>query len=236
MSYTFSPELVAASLEANCLDTDAFALSNGSLTLNPSCLHDKQTEHSHPSPSGMTRKRLTDDLGAGLLISWLAASRAKTSALPEKALELMASEAGYGVTLPGSLARFDPATHSLKTAQRSLIEDLTGFCVTLPRSGSMRNGWCSEQKIVVPPISANESGFLPTPLKDDWKGGTTAPHSKTGKPRTDQFRHWIKIVHGLTYPIPEHSEAVMGWPIGHSDLKPLATGRFQEWRQQHSIY
>lgn len=33
---------------------------------------------------------------------------------------------------------------------------------------------------------------------------------------------------------PEWVEWLMGWPIGHTGLKPLATGRYQEWLQQHS--
>ena len=73
--------------------------------------------------------------------------------------------------------------------------------------------------------------LLPTPLGDDWKGGTTS--LRKGKPRTDQFRHWCKVVHGLTYPIPEHSEALMGFPIGWTDSKPLATHRCHEWWQWH---
>lgn len=32
---------------------------------------------------------------------------------------------------------------------------------------------------------------------------------------------------------PEWVEWLMGWPIGATDLKPLATGKFQEWLQQH---
>lgn len=33
---------------------------------------------------------------------------------------------------------------------------------------------------------------------------------------------------------PDWVEWLMGWPIGHTDLKPLATARYQEWLQQHS--
>jgi hypothetical protein len=32
---------------------------------------------------------------------------------------------------------------------------------------------------------------------------------------------------------PDWVEWLMGWPIGHTDLKPLATDRYHEWRQQH---
>lgn len=32
---------------------------------------------------------------------------------------------------------------------------------------------------------------------------------------------------------PDWVEWLMGWPIGHTDLKPLETARFREWQQQH---
>lgn len=32
---------------------------------------------------------------------------------------------------------------------------------------------------------------------------------------------------------PQWVEWLMGWPIGHTDLKPLATAKYQEWQQQH---
>ncbi|MFJ2457994.1 hypothetical protein ACIOVC_05495 [Pseudomonas neuropathica] len=33
---------------------------------------------------------------------------------------------------------------------------------------------------------------------------------------------------------PEWAEWLMGWPIGWTDLRPLATDKFQSWQQQHS--
>ena len=33
---------------------------------------------------------------------------------------------------------------------------------------------------------------------------------------------------------PDWCEWLMGWPIGHTALKPLGTDKFREWRQQHS--
>jgi site-specific DNA-cytosine methylase len=35
---------------------------------------------------------------------------------------------------------------------------------------------------------------------------------------------------------PPWVEWLMGWPIGWTDLMPLETARFREWRQQHSIF
>jgi hypothetical protein len=33
---------------------------------------------------------------------------------------------------------------------------------------------------------------------------------------------------------PEWVEWLMGWPIGWTDLRPLATDRFQSWLREHS--
>ncbi|MEO5672493.1 MAG: hypothetical protein ABIR26_17540 [Ramlibacter sp.] len=35
---------------------------------------------------------------------------------------------------------------------------------------------------------------------------------------------------------PNWVEWLMGWPIGHTELKPLATDKFREWQQQHGDY
>ncbi|KZR10509.1 hypothetical protein A3N54_05610 [Klebsiella aerogenes] len=35
---------------------------------------------------------------------------------------------------------------------------------------------------------------------------------------------------------PDWVEWFMGWPIGWTELKPLAMDRFREWQQQHSPF
>lgn len=65
-----------------------------------------------------------------------------------------------------------------------------------------------------------EYGLLPTPLKDDWKGGTTSVRKDTGKQRTDQFRHWWKIVTGIPSPDPSFLEIYMGFPEGWTEPQP----------------
>lgn len=35
---------------------------------------------------------------------------------------------------------------------------------------------------------------------------------------------------------PVFVEWLMGWPVGWTELKPLAMDKFQEWQQQHSVY
>lgn len=53
---------------------------------------------------------------------------------------------------------------SWRTRQCSLLEDSEEFSETWPNSGLMRNGECWEQTTAELPISANESGLLPTPV------------------------------------------------------------------------
>ena len=35
---------------------------------------------------------------------------------------------------------------------------------------------------------------------------------------------------------PDWAEWLMGWPIGWTDLKPLAMDKFHEWLRQHSPF
>lgn len=35
---------------------------------------------------------------------------------------------------------------------------------------------------------------------------------------------------------PQFVEWLMGWPIGWTELQPLATDRFQEWQRQHGCF
>jgi hypothetical protein len=97
----------------------------------------------------------------------------------------------------------------------------------------MQDGECWELTLQDLTTSETESGLLPTVLATDWKGGTTAARQDNGKLRFDQWRDYVKLKHGLTYPHPTHSELRMGWPQGWTDLKPLETDKFQVWRQQH---
>lgn len=56
---------------------------------------------------------------------------------------------------------------------------------------------------------------------------------KSGRSReTDRIDHAVMASDGGQLN-PQWVEWLMGWPIGHTALEPLATGRFQEWLQQH---
>lgn len=146
-----SPEPVAESLAATYSDGELSAQSSTQPIPQAYCSPDRMTAFSRLSRFGITFAPLTESHGEELLMWYLADSHAKTLALPEKAQGLMENDQDYGQSSPASLAKYDRATHSLKTAQLSLIEDLTGYCVTLPRWGSMLDGALFQQPIATPP-------------------------------------------------------------------------------------
>jgi hypothetical protein len=185
----------------------------------------------------MMYKPLTEDLGESVLTWCLEGSLVQTYPVKAPSLEttkgLTGTDRDCGWKWHGLLAKYDPDTHSLKTAQISLFEDSMPFSAILPKWGWMRDGVLSEQ---TPPewiTNANESGLLPTVMASDWKGGTTAIRKDRGDYRMDQWRDYVKIKYGLTYPHPTHSELRMGWPQRWTDLRPLEMDKYLEWQLLH---
>lgn len=83
----------------------------------------------------------------------------------------------------------------------------------------------------------NDMVMWPTPVASASKGSSPAALTrKDGRDRsTDRLDHAVMKSDGGQLN-PNWVEWLMGWPIGHTALEPLETGRFQEWQQQHSIY
>ena len=163
MSYIYSRALVEESSAVNYSDIKLCALLNGSHTHKPCLWHDKTMEPSRLSRFGMTCKPLTENLGAELLTSWQEGFRAKTFQSPEKAQGLTENEVECGNTWRGWLAKYDQATFSWKTAQCSLLEDLTECLEILPRSGMTRDGLLWGLPMLERRISATDYGSWPTP-------------------------------------------------------------------------
>ena len=89
------------------------------------------------------------------------------------------TRATSGLNSQGSFAFFDPATRSWRTSAATLDSGFPMFSGTLPKRGSMRNGWLYERPMWAPPIDANaSSSLLATPLPSDVTGGRTTKGSK----------------------------------------------------------
>lgn len=185
MSWLFSRALVEAFSEATCSDGARSALSSGSPTPQAFLPPDRMTAFSRPSRSGMTFKPLTEDLGAAVLTWCQEVSRARTSASPAREQASTEPAAECGGTWRGSLARFDPATSSWRTAQPSLLEDWGESSVIWPRSGMTAGGQCWELPTLEHRISGTGSGLLlPTPSASHCE---TRP-AKTWNPKSQSGR------------------------------------------------
>ena len=184
MSWLYSQALVAEYSAASCSDGTPSALLNGESTPLAYCAPDKMKAFSRLSRFGMMFSPLTDDHGAALLTWYLAASPARTSALPEKAQASMASARACGATWLGSLGKYDPASRSWRTAQRSFLGDLEESLATWPRSGMTAAGECWELPTLEPTTSGTDSGlWLPTP--------TASSAGTNGKSKCRETGAWI---------------------------------------------
>jgi len=115
------------------------------------------------SLSGTTFAHSMANLGQEKSMSSQAVFHARTLVPQEKAQDLTESVQDFGEKWQGSFAKYDPATHSLRTPQCSLFEDSTEFCAILPKWGLMLDGELWEQQTLVQNTKGIESGLSPTP-------------------------------------------------------------------------
>jgi hypothetical protein len=193
MSWLFSRALVEAFSGGGCSDGAPSAPSSGNPTPQAYLPPDRMTAFSRPSRFGMTFAPLTDDHGAAVLTSFLAAFPARTSASQAKAPALTEPDQACGPTWRASLARFSPATSSWKTAQRSLLADSDESSVTWPRSGMTADGQCWELPTLERRISGTGSGlWLQTPIAAMARDAVRSPAFAKGRaPSPQEFvKQW----------------------------------------------
>ena len=180
MSWLYSQALVAEYSAASCSGGEQFAPLSGSPIPQAYLPSDRMTAFSRLSRFGMTFAPLTDCLGAELLTLYLAASRARTSAPPEKAQVSTVSEAGYGAKWHELSVRYDRDSSSWKTHRCLWEEDLPWSSVTLPKWGSMRDGVCSERMTLAHRTDVSDAGLWATPSATDGQRGGTITENMTG--------------------------------------------------------
>jgi len=190
MSWLNSQALEEEYLGDISLDGEQSVQTSGNLTQQAYLSQDKMKKFSRLSRFGMTFKPLTEDLGEELLKSYLGAFPVKTYQPLEKETDLMVNDQECGERWHGLLARYNPNTHSWKTVQCSLLEDLEQSLEIWPRWGLMQNGVCWEQTPLVLPINETVYGFsLPTPVASDATSGAVIGKNdmfyttSTGMPR-----------------------------------------------------
>ena len=261
MSWLFSQGLVEEYLGDISLDGEQSVQSNGKPTQLAYLSQDKMTKYSRLSRFGMMFKPLTENLGKELLMLYLEDFHARTSALLERGGVLLQAEAQCGNTWQELLAKFDPDTALWKTAQCSLLEDLEQSLEIWPRWGSMRNGECYRQPMLVQITLESESGlseripnnidFFHTPCTTGIDGGSnsrkalkkrmeklptplSSDYKGVQRMRDNHQNDLAAVVGGSVNPI--FSEWLMGWPLGWTDLKPLEMDKSLYVQQQLGDY
>ena len=220
MSWLFSQALVAEFSAGTSLAGELSAPSSGNPMQRAFLSHGKTTAFSRLSRFGMMCSPLTDAHGEALLTSFLAASRARTSAQPGVAWVLPGGvEVACGAKWLASSVRFDPASSSWKTAHCLWEEDLPSSSVILPKWGSMRSGFVYRQRTVERPISGTVSGLWPTPncigFQSDGELQMLAKKASSHAEFLEMSDRACQSKRQKHYPTPTASQA-KGWAPNHT--------------------
>lgn len=256
MSWHYLQEGEEASWEASSLAGAPSALLRLLPTQGASCLQDNEMDCSTPSPSGMMSRPLTGHPGKDTSMSSAVAFPAKTSALQEVEKESAERSLDSGERWPASWVRYEAATSSWRTAQCSLLGGLEQFSETWPKWGTMRGGECWGHTMPGHLTSEKESGLWPTPtayqgpqegnvrlMRKKIDNGEITREEAWSMIGGDPFKKQGAIPARKNWPTPTLAaqaggklnpmwvEWLMGWPIGWTDLEPLATDKsLHNWR------
>ena len=171
MSWHCSQALAGVCSELDSSGGGQSARSSGNHTAVECLCNDKTTECSIHSQFGMTLGHLTLLPSADGWMSLLLASPANHSQSQASKREKMTSET-CGLTPSGAFAKWDHATACWKMYPALFDVTISAkSSETWQMQGTMRNGILFQRKTLVPLTGDDGSGYLPTPMSQDWKGG-----------------------------------------------------------------
>lgn len=218
MSWLFSRGQVEDCLLVLSLDGKQSALLNWIGTADAFSSSDKMTDSLEIfSRYGMTFVPLTEDRGAASLILYLEGFLAKHSQplLQERTMPTI-----FGLKCGESWQMQLPGTYLPRTYQE---KPLTQPQMTLNRWVTKPKRFPLARKTWVATTYGKDIGYLHTPT-------TQGNYCANSMQKHACCRVWVQVFGKVT---PEAQEYLMGWPIGWSALKPLATGGFLSWLSQH---
>ncbi len=234
MSWHYLPELVDQASALSYSDGEQSAPWKSSRTAEKCCCGVSGTVCCRCSLSGMTSGHSRASCGVERWISSLGGSRANHTALPVARKDQKTSGT-YGPIRSESFAKWDRKISSWRMYQGYLPLNMPGqFSETLPKAAINLNGILYRRRESAQIMSGNGSGLhVPTPAAVDHKG--TGVYKKV-RGHQKNLRDWFAYKYNFLYPPVAMVEYLMGWPIGWTDLRPLATDKFRQWLEQHGIY
>ena len=220
MSYIYSQALVAEYLADCNADIVPCAPLKSIHTVDLYLCGGKTTDCSRLSRFGMTFEHLTDDDGEALLTWYQEDSRAKVSVVPES--EWVSEEKNHpsGLRCSVSFGRYNRDMSSWRTPMNLFGTDSTLSSKAWTQAGTMRNGECWARPTLAHPIAGNDAGFSVGSRKM-WRTPITSQGGMLKKlPKGRQIKLSDQVGGKLN---PPWVEWLMNFPIGFTDLKPLAT-------------
>jgi hypothetical protein len=234
MSWHYLREVEGESLEDICLGGEPLPPLKSKITHAEFYCKGKLMDSYLDSLCGTTFAPLMDTLGKEKSMSSAGVFPVKTFLPQEKGTDLMEKGQDFGHTWRGWLAKFDPLLCSWKTAQCSLLGEEHELLQTLPKWGMTRDGLLWELPTLEHLTSGTECGLLPTPCARDGKGARSLQaQKKASRGATNSLPDYFRIQKNWQYPPVAVVEYMMGWPIGWTDLKPLAMDKSHYVQQQH---
>ena len=220
-------------------------MSSSTTTASESCGKEWKMDSS-PGPQYSAISEHSSIKGTPKVIKeWLMSSRPDSRVSRFQLQESSSQKTTNGTCGPKqskSFAKWDRRSRSWRTYPALFDMTISAkSSETWQRQGSMRNGELSQREALAPHISEDDSGLWPTPTATDWKGFKCSEKWKvrlTSGPGL-RLNHWLylsgrsDLAHSAKF-----RETIMGWPIGWTDLKPLATDKCRlawPWHGNHSM-
>lgn len=248
MSFPFLLEPVADCSEPICSDGEPLVTSNGTTTASESSLLASVMDSCQQPQSSLTcvsSHSPVQPTSTEELRMWL------QQAFPVSRLALL--DGNLQKTTSGtcgqqprmSFAVFDQSASCWKTSQVSLFADTPESCSpTWPQWGTWDGTAAYPLPIPAQITSAPDGGSWPTPLARDARtllGAARSEASLGTDPLAWEVAQREFSANGLPIPHgarlnPEWVEWLQGFPMGWTDLKPLAIHKYREWLQQHSPF
>lgn len=218
MSYHFSRALVEAFSQANSLGGDLCAEWKSIPFAVDDSSSDKMKGTFHHSPSGMMYAPLTDALGKGLLM-WYQVGFLANLSVTQPTANPRPRTSGQKCFESLRKSTQDSCSQKMLSYHPLHAPQTTAECLVIkPKSPLFpRKTW-------VQTTLGKDTGFLHTPT-------CTANYTAPSMQKHACCRLFLQAFGKARNPWV--AEWMMGWPMGWTDSAPLATGRFQQWQQQH---
>ena len=229
---------VAEFSAGNCLDGKQCARLRSIRIAERSCFDAKKKATYRRSLSGITYEPSTAALGVERWMSFLRVGHVSRGASERETSPGHTTHAICGLTPFALLEKSGRDGASWRTRQRCLFTSTyIAYSETWPRAGFVHDGTAYQLPPLAPIIDETDCGLWPTPCARDAKGTGSAKWRQDNSScdtLPDAVAETVGVPFGKTVVCqPMFVERLMQWPLGWTDLEPLAKDKFRQWLERH---